>query len=245
MIPSPKLDDRTYADIVAEAMRLIPRYCPEWTDHNPTDPGITIVELMAWMTELILYRLNRVPEKNYLAFLNMIGIRLRSPQPARGLIRFELVEGADKQLVREGTQIASQQATDDDQLLLRLEDDRILVGRLRGRDLRALFDDLLLRALDEIERDQRPRRLRRTEANADHVQEREVILLGDAIEPIQDQLRHPRRQLENRDARIRRIVIGPVGAIARDEPHRLGDDVRVRAIVELGRGNHDSSLRRM
>ncbi len=45
MIPTPKLDDRTYADIVAEAVRLIPRYCPEWTNHNPSDPGITILEL--------------------------------------------------------------------------------------------------------------------------------------------------------------------------------------------------------
>ena len=128
MIPSPKLDDRTYADIVAEAMRLIPRYCPEWTDHNPTDPGITLLELTAWMTELILYRLNRVPEKNYLAFLDMIGIRLRSPQPARGLIAFELVEGADKQLVREGTQIASQQASDDDTVVFETQRDLVVVG---------------------------------------------------------------------------------------------------------------------
>ena len=102
MIPAPKLDDRTYADIVAEAMRLIPRYCPEWTNHNPSDPGITILELTAWMTELILYRLNRVPEKNYLAFLNMIGIRLRSPQPARALITFDLVEGAERQVDQGG-----------------------------------------------------------------------------------------------------------------------------------------------
>src|SRR5204863_8570690 len=71
MIPAPKLDDRTYADIVAEALRLIPRYCPEWTNHNPSDPGITVLELASWMTELILYRLNRVPEKNYLAFLDL------------------------------------------------------------------------------------------------------------------------------------------------------------------------------
>src|SRR6476646_71549 len=112
MIPAPKLDDRTYADIVSEAMRLIPRYCPEWTDHNPTDPGITLLELTAWMTELILYRLNRVPEKNYLAFLDMIGIRLRSPQPARGLITFELVEGADKQVMRAGMQISTSQSAE-------------------------------------------------------------------------------------------------------------------------------------
>ena len=49
MIPTPKLDDRTYADIVAEAVRLIPRYCPDWTNHNPSDPGITILELCSWM----------------------------------------------------------------------------------------------------------------------------------------------------------------------------------------------------
>ena len=59
MIPSPKLDDREFDDIVAEAMRLIPRYCPEWTHHNPSDPGITLIELAAWMTDLILYRLNQ------------------------------------------------------------------------------------------------------------------------------------------------------------------------------------------
>ncbi|MFI5288843.1 MAG: hypothetical protein ACHQ17_04300, partial [Polyangia bacterium] len=128
MIPAPKLDDRSYADIVAEAMRLIPRYCPEWTDHNPADPGITILELTAWMTELILYRLNRVPEKNYLAFLDMIGIRLRSPQPARGLITFQLVEGAERQLVREGTQVATQQASDDETIIFETQRDLIVVG---------------------------------------------------------------------------------------------------------------------
>src|SRR5436305_2495010 len=114
MIPSPKLDDRTYADIVAEAMRLIPRYCPDWTNHNASDPGITILELTAWMTELILYRLNRVPEKNYLAFLDLIGVRLRSPQPAYALLSFDLVEASDRQTVREGTQVATPQAADED-----------------------------------------------------------------------------------------------------------------------------------
>jgi predicted phage baseplate assembly protein len=127
VIPSPKLDDRTYADLVAEAMRLIPRYCPEWTDHNPADPGITILELTAWMTELILYRLNRVPEKNYLAFLDMIGIRLRSPQPARGLISFDLVEGAPGQVVRAGTQVATQQASEEDTVIFETQRDLVVV----------------------------------------------------------------------------------------------------------------------
>src|SRR5581483_1074608 len=117
MIPAPKLDDRTYADIVAEAMRLIPRYCPDWTDHNPSDPGITILELCAWMTELILFRLNRVPEKNYLAFLDMLGVKLQPAQPARALLTFELVEGAERQLLRKGLQVSTPQADDDEAIL--------------------------------------------------------------------------------------------------------------------------------
>src|ERR1700756_3265047 len=128
MIPAPKLDDRTYADIVAEAMRLIPRYCPDWTNHNPSDPGVTVLELTAWMTELILYRLNRVPEKNYLAFLDMIGIRLRQAQPARGLITFELVEGAARQLVPRGTQIASQHSSDHETVVFETQRDLVVVS---------------------------------------------------------------------------------------------------------------------
>ena len=128
MIPSPKLDDRTYKDIVDEAMRLIPRYAPEWTNHNPSDPGITLIELTAWMTELILYRLNRVPEKNYLAFLDLIGVKLRSPQPAHSLLTFSLVDGAERQNIREGTQIATPQAADEDTVVFETGRDLVVTG---------------------------------------------------------------------------------------------------------------------
>jgi len=114
MIPAPRLDDRGFEDIVAEAIRLIPRYAPEWTNHNPSDPGITLIELAAWMTDLILYRLNRVPEKNYIAFLNLLGIQLKPPQAARALLTFTLAEGAERQVIPEGTQIATPQAADED-----------------------------------------------------------------------------------------------------------------------------------
>jgi len=93
MIPPPKLDDRTFHDIVEEAISMIPRYAPEWTNHNPSDPGITLIELAAWMTDLLIYRLNQVPDKNYVAFLNLLGIKLRAPRAARGLTRFSLVDG--------------------------------------------------------------------------------------------------------------------------------------------------------
>src|SRR5438552_3009545 len=57
-LPVPNLDDRSWKQIVDEAVRLIPRYCPEWTNHNSSDPGVTLLELYAWMTEMVLYRFN-------------------------------------------------------------------------------------------------------------------------------------------------------------------------------------------
>jgi len=113
MIPPPKLDDRTFHDIVEEAISMIPRYSPEWTNHNPSDPGITLIELAAWMTDLLIYRLNQVPDKNYVAFLNLLGIKLRAPRAAKALTRFTLVEGGTKQRVPRGTQISTPHATEE------------------------------------------------------------------------------------------------------------------------------------
>ena len=71
-IPLPNLDDRTYDDLIEEARALIPSLYPRWTDHNPTDPGIILIELFAWLTEMTIYHLNRVPEANYVAFLRLL-----------------------------------------------------------------------------------------------------------------------------------------------------------------------------
>jgi hypothetical protein len=68
----PNLDDRRYADLVDEARSLIPTYAPAWTNHNPSDPGITIVELFAFLTEMLIYRLNRVTSDNVLSFLKLL-----------------------------------------------------------------------------------------------------------------------------------------------------------------------------
>lgn len=90
-LPSPNLDDlRFQHDLVDEARRRIIRYCPEWTDYNLSDPGITLIELFAWMTEMMVYRLNRVPEKNYIKFLEMIGTRLQPSSSARSEVTFYL-----------------------------------------------------------------------------------------------------------------------------------------------------------
>ena len=82
----PNLDDRTWQDLSDEARSLIPDYAPQWTDHNPSDIGMTLIELFAFMTEQVIYRLNRVPEKNYIAFLNLLGITRDPATPASTLL---------------------------------------------------------------------------------------------------------------------------------------------------------------
>ena len=82
-LQTPSLDDRHFQDIVDQAKRLIPHYCREWTDHNVSDPGVTLIELFAWMTDMLLYRVNLVPDKNYIKFLELIGVQLEEPRPRR------------------------------------------------------------------------------------------------------------------------------------------------------------------
>jgi len=107
-LPAPTLDDRKFQDIVSEARSLIPRYCPEWTDHNLSDPGITFIELFAWMVDILLYRLNRVPEKNYIKFLELIGIKLEPARAAVADIDFYLSAPQSEPItVPKGTEVAT------------------------------------------------------------------------------------------------------------------------------------------
>ncbi|MBE9060433.1 putative baseplate assembly protein [cf. Phormidesmis sp. LEGE 11477] len=89
-LPKSDLDDRTYKDLVDECILRIPRYCPEWSNFNPSDPGITLIELFAWLTDQMLLRFNQVPRRNYVAFLELLGIRLKAPTPAKTQITFYL-----------------------------------------------------------------------------------------------------------------------------------------------------------
>jgi predicted phage baseplate assembly protein len=81
-LPVPNLDDRRFQDIVDEAKRKIPTLCPEWTNHNVSDPGVALIELFAWMSEMIIFRLNQTPDKLYTQFLNLLGVRPFPSQPA-------------------------------------------------------------------------------------------------------------------------------------------------------------------
>lgn len=114
MLPMPDLDDRRFQDLVDEAKRRIPTYCPEWTDHNVSDPGITLIELFAGMVETLIYRLNRVPEKNYIALMNLIGLRLMPPEPARIDLTFWLSAPATAPVtIPAGTELETGQRAED------------------------------------------------------------------------------------------------------------------------------------
>lgn len=89
-LPAPALDDRRFQDLVDDAKRLIARRIPEWTDHNVSDPGVTLVEAFAYITDQLLYRINRVPERDYVRFLELIGVRLFPPTAARVAVTFWL-----------------------------------------------------------------------------------------------------------------------------------------------------------
>jgi len=105
---APKLDDRQFQDIVDEAKRRIPHYCGEWTDHNVSDPGVTFIELFAWMTDMILYRMNQVPDRLYIKFMETLGIQLRAPIAARVPITFWLSAPQSMAVtIPEGTEVSS------------------------------------------------------------------------------------------------------------------------------------------
>lgn len=107
-LPAPNLDDRRFQDLVDEAKRRVQQRCPEWTDHNVSDPGVTLIETFAFMVDQLLYRLNRVPDLHYLRFLELIGVELFPPTAARGDVTFWLSAAQETDVVvSAGAQVAS------------------------------------------------------------------------------------------------------------------------------------------
>src|SRR5438309_581365 len=85
-IPNPILDDRSYQQLRDELVRRIPVYTPEWTDHNASDPGITLIELFSFLGENLLFRFNQIPEATKLAFLKLLRIPLRPAAAATTVV---------------------------------------------------------------------------------------------------------------------------------------------------------------
>jgi predicted phage baseplate assembly protein len=107
-LPAPNLDDRRFQDLVDDAKRLVQQRCPEWTDHNVSDPGVTLIEAFAQMVDQLIYRLNRVPDRHYIKFLDLLGVKLFPPTAATGTVTFWLAAPQPAPvLVRAQTEVAT------------------------------------------------------------------------------------------------------------------------------------------
>ncbi|MCG5212175.1 putative baseplate assembly protein [Streptosporangium sp. KLBMP 9127] len=93
-LPLPDLDDRRWQDLVDEGRALIPFYAPQWTDHNVHDPGITLMELFAWVAEMDLYTVNQITDAHRRKLLALAGITPAPPRPSRTLLDVRLAPGA-------------------------------------------------------------------------------------------------------------------------------------------------------
>src|SRR5438477_2010121 len=82
----PNLDDRRYLQLVDESLARIPVHTPEWTNFNQSDPGVTLIQVFAFLTESLLYRCNQIPERNRKKFLQLLGVPLNPASSARGLV---------------------------------------------------------------------------------------------------------------------------------------------------------------
>src|SRR3954465_8201291 len=108
MRPAPHLDDRPFQDLVDDAKRMVQQRCPTWTDHNVSDPGVTLIEAFAGMVDQLIYRLNRVPDRNYIKFLDLVGVQMRPPTAARGRVTFWLSAAQPQTVVVRGeTEVAT------------------------------------------------------------------------------------------------------------------------------------------
>lgn len=85
-IEIPSIDDRRYQQLVDDTLARIPTHTPEWTNFNVSDPGVTLIQLFAFLTESLLYRANQIPERNRLKFLQLLGVPLQPASSARGII---------------------------------------------------------------------------------------------------------------------------------------------------------------
>jgi predicted phage baseplate assembly protein len=124
-IPQDRLDERDFQSLVSEARMRIAHGCPEWTEHNVSDPGITLIEQFAYMTEQLIYRVNRIPQRMHVALLDLLDIQLAPPIAARALLRFRLTEPARRPLTLQGhfTEVATQPIGSEDAVVFRVEDD--------------------------------------------------------------------------------------------------------------------------
>ncbi len=82
------MDDADFSELMKKCVSEIPQLCPEWTDFNAHDPGITFLEMLMWLTEMQRYYLSQITDEHRESFLRLIGTKSMPPSPAVILARF-------------------------------------------------------------------------------------------------------------------------------------------------------------
>lgn len=137
VLPLPQLDNRSFDELLREGRRVLPRRAPRWTDHNDHDPGITLIELLSWLVELDMYRLDRTTDAARRAMLRLLGIEPRSPQVAATVVELGVAAGTGAVMVPAGTVIRPRGAassTEFETIEDRLVPDARLVALTGGPD---------------------------------------------------------------------------------------------------------------
>ena len=105
-LPTPNLDDRDFNQLINEALRRMKQSGTDWNDLSPNDPGMVLLDLFAYLTETTIYRLNRLPEKAYIEFLNLIGVRLQPPAAAVVSLQFSRMKPGSQPIeIPRGTRV--------------------------------------------------------------------------------------------------------------------------------------------
>lgn len=118
----PDLDDRDYEDLVEEARKLIPAYSDEWTNHNPSDPGMAIMEMLAWITETYTYQLDKVTDAHRRKYLQLMGERPRPPAPASVNVELDPPAGASGARIPEGEPLAVYDGSENEKVFQTVEE---------------------------------------------------------------------------------------------------------------------------
>jgi len=127
LIPVPNLDDRDWRTIKNEMIQAIPKRTPEWTNHNLSDPGITLVEAFALQIEQLIVRLNQVLPKHMREYLNMIGVTLTPPSSAKALCFFQTtVKPTFDITVLSGFEVATSHAGSDKPVVFTTDKDLVI-----------------------------------------------------------------------------------------------------------------------
>jgi predicted phage baseplate assembly protein len=130
-LPVTNLDDRGFQELVDEAKRMIPKLCPEWTNHNLSDPGVALIELFAWMTDTMLFRLNQVPDVFYTRMLNLLGFEHFPTSAARADLTFFCSVADDRAVaIPAGTEVSTVGAIGETRVFTTLEDGLIVAPQL-------------------------------------------------------------------------------------------------------------------